>query len=68
MVEETAGVTEFSGKYHPPVLKVLPARDKNRPLSKAVTNGASTPTTSNKDTTTGAGGSKLKVEETIGAP
>ena len=43
VVEETAGVTKISGKYHPPVLEVLPARDKNRPCSKVATNDAPTP-------------------------
>ena len=53
LVEETAGVAEISVKYHPPVLEILLARVKNRPLSKAATNGAPTPTTINNHGNTG---------------
>ena len=53
VVEETAGVLEISGKYYPPVLEVLPARDKSRPRSKVATNGAPTPTTINNHGNTG---------------
>ena len=53
MVEETAGVTEISGEYHPPALEVPPERDKNRPRIKVATNGAPTPTTINNHGNTG---------------